>query len=325
MPLGTLDRKAPSLFKQGPSPLARLTFCSALALFLMVADARFHVTEPVRKGIGTVLMPLQWLMLKPVEFARDGAGYFQALEEAQQGRDAAQSRMAAMSQQANQVELLLQENAQLRQLLDLRTRVTTPGMAAQVVYDAADPYTRRVVIDRGQMAGVVAGSPVIDAGGVLGQVTRVFPLSSEVTLLIDRDQAIPVRNMRTGVRGVAYGDPVMIHGGGMELRFMASNADVQEGDLLSTSGMDGVYPAGLPVAKVIKVEKRADSSFSRIYCEPLAQMMGAQYATVLKPLADDVRAEVEAEVPAPKSGKADKPAKTTRDLPGRAQGQGTRP
>lgn len=317
MPLGTLDRKAPSLFKHGPSPLARLTLYSALALFLMVADARFHVTEPVRKGIGTVLMPIQWLMLKPVEFARGGAGYFQALEDAQRGRDEAQSRMAAMSQQANQVELLLQENAQLRQMLELRDRVKAPGMAAQVVYDAADPYTRRVVIDRGQMAEVQPGSPVIDASGVLGQVTRVFPLSSEVTLLIDRDQAIPVRNVRTGARGVAYGDPVMMHGGGMELRFMPSNADVQEGDMLTTSGMDGVYQAGLPVAKVIKVEKRADSSFSRIYCEPLAQMSGAQYVTVLAPLSDGVRAEVEDEVPAPKSGKVDKPAKAGRDLPGR--------
>lgn len=323
MPLGTLDRKAPSLFKQGPSPLARLTFYSALALFLMVADARFHVTEPVRKGIGAVLMPIQWLMLKPVELARGGAGYFQALEVAQKGRDEAQSRMAAMSQQANQVELLLQENAQLRQLLELRDRVKAPGMAAQVVYDAADPYTRRVVIDRGQIAGVEPGSPVIDASGVLGQVTRVFPLSSEVTLLIDRDQAIPVRNMRTGARGVAYGDPVMVHGGGMELRFMPSNADVQEGDMLSTSGMDGVYQPGLPVAKVIKVEKRADSSFSRIYCEPLAQMSGAQYVTVLAPLMDGVRAEVEAEVPAPKSGKVEKPAKT-KDLPGRRP-EGARP
>ncbi len=324
MPLGTLDRKAPSLFKHEPSPLARLTLYSALALFLMVADARFHVTEPVRKGIGMVLMPIQWLMLKPVELARGGTGYFQSLEEAQQGRDEAKSKMAAMSQQANQVELLLQENAQLRQLLALRDRVKAEGTAAQVVYDAADPYTRRVVIDRGQISGVVAGSPVIDASGVLGQVTRVFPLSSEVTLLIDRDQAIPVRNMRTGARGVAYGDPVMIHGGGMELRFMPSNADVQEGDLLSTSGMDGVYQAGLPVAKVIKVEKRADSSFSRIYCEPLAQMSGAQYVSVLKPLTDGVREEVEAVVPAPKSGKADRPEKA-KDLPGRTQQGGARP
>ena len=298
MPLGTLDRKAPSFFKQGPSPLARLTLYSALALFLMVADARFRVTEPLRMALGTVLMPLQWVMMKPVEFAERGSGYFQTLEEAQQGNDKAQRQMAKMSQNANQADLLLQENAQLRELLELRDRVTTPGTAAQVVYDAADPYSRRVVIDRGQLNGIVAGSPVIDSHGVLGQVTRVFPLSSEITLLIDRDQAIPVRNMRTGARSVAYGDPVIAHGGGMELRFMPSNADVQEGDVLSTSGMDGIYPPGLPVAKVVRVDKRADSSFSRIYCAPLAKVYGVQYVMVLKPLSDGLRAQAEAEVPA---------------------------
>ena len=299
MPLGTLDRKAPSLFKQGPSPLARLTFYSALALFLMVADARFHVTEPVRTAIGAVLMPIQWVMLKPVELARDGAGYFQSLEEAQQGRDKAQSKMANMSQQANQVDLLMQENAQLRQLLELRDRIQTPGMAAQVVYDAADPYTRRVVIDRGQIAGVIPGSPVIDASGVLGQVTRVFPLVSEVTLLVDRDQAIPVLNIRTGVRGVAYGDPVAGHGGGMELRFMPANADIREDDLLTTSGVDGLYAPGLPVARVVKVERRADSAFARVYCMPLAQVQGVRHVVVLQPLAENTLPRPEPEHPAP--------------------------
>lgn len=111
---------------------------------------------------------------------------------------------------------LLQENERLRKLLQLRDRLQTPAKAAQVIYDAADPYTRRVMIDQGQMAGIVLGSPVMDESGMLGQVTRVHPLLSEVTLLIDRDQAIPVMNLRTGARGVAYGDPVIAHGGGME-------------------------------------------------------------------------------------------------------------
>ena len=299
MTLETLDHRAPSLFKQQASRTSQLALYSALALFLMVADARFHVTEPVRKGIGTVLMPIQWLMLKPVEFARGGAGYFQTLEDAQKGRDEAQSRMAAMSQQANQVELLLQENAQLRQQLELRDRVKAPGMAAQVIYDAADPYTRRVVIDRGQIGGVVAGSPVMDEAGVLGQVTRVFPLVSEVTLVVDRDQAIPVLNVRTGARGVAYGDPVAGHDGGMELRFMPANADIREDDLLTTSGVDGLYAPGLPVARVVKVERRADSAFARIYCAPLAQVQGARHVVVLKPLGDNELSRPDAAPAAP--------------------------
>ncbi|RYF08789.1 MAG: rod shape-determining protein MreC [Comamonadaceae bacterium] len=288
MPLGTLDRSAPSFFRQGPSVLSRLALYSALALFLMVADARFRITEPVRKAFSAVLYPLQWAMLQPVEFAGRGAGYFQSLQAAQEGMDSAQQKMAMMSQRANQAELLLQENARLRKLLDLRERLETPSQAAQVIYDTADPYTRRVMIDQGQTAGIELGSPVLDEAGIVGQVTRVHPFLSEVTLLIDRDQAIPVLNVRTGARSVAYGDPIAGHGGGMELRFMPGNADVQEGDLLTTSGVDGLYPAGLPVARVVRVERRADSAFARIYCAPLAQVYGARHVMVLKPLVADL-------------------------------------
>jgi len=153
-----------------------------------------------------------------------------------------------------------------------------------VLYDTADPYSRKVTIDKGQLAGVQPGWPVVGAHGVLGQVTRVFAALSEVTLLIDRDQAIPVLNARTGARSIAYGDPLASHDGGMELRFMPGNADVQEGDLLTTSGVDGVYPAGLQVARVMHIERRADSTFARIYCAPLAQMDGARQVMVLQPV-----------------------------------------
>ena len=302
MPLGTLDRTAPTLFKHGPSPLSRLTLYSALALFLMVADARFHVAEPLRKAVATVLYPLQWLMLQPVELAGKGAQYFQSLQAAQQAADEAGRKMAQMSVRAGEADQLLRENAELRQLLALRERLDTPAQAAQVLYDTADPYTRRIMVDRGQLAGVEPGSPVVDAAGVLGQVTRVYPMLSEVTLLIDRDQAIPVLNLRTGARSVAYGDPLAGPGGGMELRFTPANADVQEGDLLTTSGVDGLYPAGLPVARVLRVERRADSAFARIYCAPLAQVHGARHVMVLKPLAADMPARPEPEPAQQKRG-----------------------
>jgi len=156
-----------------------------------------------------------------------------------------------------------------------------------VLYDAADPYTRKVIIDKGLTQGVEAGSPVIDESGVLGQVTRVHPLVSEVTLLTDREHAIPVLNTRTGARSVAYGNP-SARGGLLELRFMAGNADVQAGDLLTTSGVDGVYPPGLPVAKVLKVERRADSGFARIECAPQALVDGARHVMVLGTLAQQL-------------------------------------
>ena len=286
MALGTLERSAPSFFRQGPSALSRWAVYGALALFLMVADARFHLTDPLRKAVGAVLYPVQWLMLQPVELLGQGAGYFEALQRAQQEAQQAREHMVQLAQRANQAADLLQENTQLRQLLALRERLSPPSQAAQVLYDATDPYSRRVVIDKGQMQGIEPGSPVMDESGVLGQVTRVYPFVSEITLLIDRDQVIPVMNARTGTRSVAYGDPSP-RGGMMELRYMSVTEDVKEGDLLTTSGVDGLYAPGLPVARVVRVERRADSAFARIYCAPLAQVQGARHVVVLKPLGDN--------------------------------------
>jgi len=164
----------------------------------------------------------------------------------------------------------------------LRERTSTPAQAAQVVYEAADAFTHRVMVDKGSFQGVKPGSPVMDDGGILGQVTRVYPLSSEVTLIIDRDHTIPVLNTRTGARSVVYGDP-STHGGTLELKFMAGNADVQQGDILSTSGVDGIYPPGIPVARVNKVERRADSAFAKILCQPLANTLGARHVLILDP------------------------------------------
>ena len=285
MPLGTVDRRAPSFMRQGPSAISQLVLYSALALFLMVADARFHVTDPLRKTIAALLYPAQWAMVKPVEMAGEAAGYFQALQAAQSESDLARKQLVMQSQRAHQADQLAQENDRLRRLLDLRARLQGASQAAQILYETTDAYSRRVMVDRGQDAGVQPGSPVLDGAGVLGQVTRVYPFISEVTLLIDRDQAIPVVNMRTNARGVAYGDPVASHGGGMELRFVSANADVQENDLLTTSGLDGVYPTGLPVARVVRVERRADSAFARIYCAPVAAIQGAHHVLLLEPVA----------------------------------------
>jgi rod shape-determining protein MreC len=284
MPLGTLDRTPPPFFRQGASALSKLMVCSALALFLMVADARFKVTQPLRAAVSTVLYPFQWIAIRPVQLIQNAGQYLESLQSAQAAEAAARVKLALQSQRASQVEQLAQENVRLRSLLSLRERITTPAAAAEVLYDAADPYTRRVIIDKGLAHGIEAGSPVIDESGVLGQVTRVHPLISEVTLVTDRDQAIPVLNARTGARSVAFGDPIT-RGGSLELRFMAGNADVQAGDVLTTSGVDGVYPPGLPVAKVINVERRADSAFARISCSPQALVDGARHVMVLKPVA----------------------------------------
>lgn len=298
MPLGTLDRTPPPFFKQGPSALSKLAFFSALALFLMVADVRFNVMQPLRSVVATALYPFQWVAMLPVRLAGQGAGYFTALDNAQAAEAAARKQMILQAQRAGQSEQLLLENARLRKLMGLRDQLKTQGMAAEVLYDAADPFTRKVMIDKGSTAGVAVGSPVIDESGVLGQVTRVMPLVSEVTLVVDRDHATPVLNTRTGARSVAFGDPVT-RGGVLELRFMAGNADVQADDVLTTSGIDGVYPPGLPVAKIDRIERRADSGFARIYCVPQAHVASARHVLVLQPVSEQLPPRPEPEPPRP--------------------------
>lgn len=291
MPLGTLDRSPPPFFRQGPSALTKLVFCTALALFLMVADTRFEVAQALRAAIATALHPVQRALLVPVELWRGGAGYLRGLTQALADADAAQRRLAAQAERAARAAQLDAENARLRGLLDLRPALVVRSLAAEVLYEAADPFSRKIVVDRGTTHGVVPGAPVINEQGVLGQVTRAFPLTSEVTLMTDRSATIPVLNPRTQQRAVAFG------GAGLELRFMAGNADVQVDDLLLTSGVDGVYPPGLPVARVSRVERRAESGFARIDLVAVAAADGVRHVLVLEPLGLQLPARPQADEP----------------------------
>ena len=305
MPLGTLDSTPPPFFRQGPSALSKLVFFSALALLLMVADVRFHVTQPLRNAIATALYPVQWLVLRPIIWAQGGSQYFESLNRSQAREAAAQYQLGLQSQRAQQVEQLTLENTRLRALLEMRARINTPALAAQVLYDAADPYTRKVIVDRGAVDAVAAGAPVLDESGVLGQVTRVYPAVSEVTLITDPNQAIPVLNARTGARGLAFGN-ASLGGGALELRHLDANVDMAAGDLLTTSGVDGIYPPGLQVARVLNMESRADSAFARITAAPVARLDGSLHVLILKPLTDQVHAKpvaVAASAPASRGGR----------------------
>jgi len=282
MALGTLDRTPPPFFRQGPSSLTKLSFCSALAVFLMVADGRFSITQPIRATVATMLYPLQRALLMPVEVIGDGRDYLGGLAHAVAAEQQARSELARLSERAQRTEQLSHENARLRALLELRPTFDVRSQPAEVLYEAADPYSRKVIIDRGVTHNVVLGSPVVNESGVLGQVTRVYLQSSEVTLLTDRDAAIPVLNSRTQVRSAAFGGG----SGGvglLEMRFMAGNADVQVGDVLTTSGVDGVYPPGLKVASVAKIDRKIDSGFARIVLLPAAHSDGVRHVLVLEP------------------------------------------
>jgi rod shape-determining protein MreC len=283
MALGTIDRTPPPFFRQGPSALTKLALFSALAVFLMAADTRWRMTQPLRAALATALLPLQQTLQVPAVLVDNGLSYLQGIKDAQTREAAARQQLARQSERAARTEQLAAENERLRALLDLQPALQVKSVAAELLYEAGDPYSRKIFINRGARQGVVAGAPVVNEAGVLGQVTEVYPLSAVVTLLTDRDAAIPVLNTRTQQRGAAFGGAE--GGSALELRFMAGNADVQAGDALTTSGVDGVYPPGLPVARVARVERRSDAGFARIVLAPMAAMDNLRHMLVLEPMA----------------------------------------
>ena len=282
MPHGTLDRNPPPFFKQGTSALTKLIIFSFVSMALMLADQRYNLVQPARWVLSIIIYPVQWVALRPQVAWYDLGDIFEGKQDVLDNLQAAKAQLLTQSVRTSQLEQLELENRHLRELLELRQRMPTPSLAAEVLYEAGDPYTRKMVLDKGALNGVVQGSPVMDEQGILGQITRVHPLVSEITLVTDREHSIPVLNTRTSARGVAFGES----GGAplLELRYMATNADIEVDDVLTTSGVDGVYPPGIPVAKVVKVERRADSVFARILCESLARVQGARHVMVLAPV-----------------------------------------
>jgi len=309
MAFGTLDRSPPPFFKQGTPALTKLALCSALAIFLMVADARFHLAGPARSAVALALHPLQKALLAPVDAWDAGGDYLRGTERAMQAENEAKMQLARQAERLSRANQLEAENAKLRALLGLRPALTVPSITAEVLYEAPDPYSRRVVIDRGSHDGIQAGSPVINEAGVLGQVTRVYNLSSEVTLLTDKDAAIPLLNTRTQARNAAFGSAT---GASMELRFLAANADVKVGDLMATSGMDGIYPAGLPVAKVTEVERRGEAGFAQVLLQPVAPADAAHHVLVLQPLEQFETARAEARAASAAAAASAPPAKSKK-------------
>lgn len=264
--MSVVGHSPPPFFKRGPAPLARLVFFLALSLLLLMADLRWKMLEPARTAVATLLWPVQEAALLPLVGAGEAGSYFADLARLKQENAELRERQLAQANLLLRQEHLDRENRRLRALLDMGERLDVPVMAAEILYTARDPFSRRVVIDRGLTHDIEIGQPVIDAIGVIGQVTRAFPLTSEVTLLTDPNQEIPVQVARSGLRAILAGA-----GGGMlELKFLPANADVQPGDTLVTSGLDGIYLPGLPVARVTNIDRDQSFAFARIECEPLA-------------------------------------------------------
>lgn len=297
-----MDHQPPPFFNRGPAPLVRLTFFVSLAILLLVLDARFRYAENVRQVVALAAYPLQRIAMAPVDLFRGVANYFGSVAALREENAELRTKQLRAAPELLQLESLKEENDQLRRLLAAQERLPAKSVFAEILYAGRDPFSHKVVIDRGSPQGIQPGQPVIDDVGVIGQVTRVYLLMSEVTLLSDKDQAIPLQVLRNGLRAIAYGGA---EGGMLDLRFMAANADIRNGDTLVTSGIDGIYPPGLPVATVTRIERDAAYAFAKISLTPIAGTDRYRQVLVLS-------AEGKAPPPAEAEQPAQKATKTKR-------------
>jgi len=299
-----MEHSPPPFFHRGPAPVVRLAFFASLSLALLVLDARFRYVEALRAALAAAAWPLQAAATAPGRLVERIAGHFTTQAQLRDENAQLRARLLEQAQESQRLAAAAAEAAQLRGLVGAAERLEYRTTPAEVLYTGRDPYARKVILDKGTQHGVVAGQPVVDAAGVVGQVTRAHPRVSEVTLLTDKDQAIPVQVVRNGLRAVAFGAGLS---GQLEIRFMASNAEIQNGDRLVTSGIDGLYPPGLPVATVVRIERDASHAFARIVCEPAAGIDRQRFVLVL---ANEVRREPYPEATEP--GEAKRPSKTRK-------------
>jgi rod shape-determining protein MreC len=273
-----MEHTPPPFFKRGPAPLVRLFFFASLSLALLILDARFKYAEGFRDALALVAYPLQRAATLPFELGERVSGYFTTQTRLMEENERLRARTLALAEDAQRFDAAQAESERLRRLIGATESIAVRSMPAEILYAGRDPYAAKVFIDRGERQGVRPGSPVADDTGVVGQVTRVHAMTSEVTLLTDPDQAIPVQVLRNGLRAVAFGGGAA---GTLELRFMAANAEIQNGDRLVTSGIDGVYPPGLPVGTVVRIERDAERSFARVICKPAAGIDRGRFVLVL--------------------------------------------
>ena len=274
-----INHAPPPFFKQGPAPLALLTFYIAVSLAIFVFDLRFKSLELLRQSIALVVDPVQRVAQTPGSLVDYASHYLQGMHSLQQENDELKHAKLTTAPDLQRLAQLEAENERLRKLLSVTEREKANGQVSQILYTARDPFSRKVIVDKGQQSGITAGQPAIDDAGVVGQVTRVFPFSAEITLITDKDQVVPVQIVRTGQRSVVFG----LGNGQLELRYMPANADIQIGDMLVTSGLDGIYLPGFPVAKVVNIERDSAYSFARIFCVPIAGVENFGEVMVLSP------------------------------------------
>ncbi|WP_407651337.1 rod shape-determining protein MreC [Denitrificimonas halotolerans] len=247
---------------------------TCLSIALMLVDARLEVLKPVRSQLGMVLTPMYWLGDLPVRVWSDSIQMFSSRTNLIAENEQLRAETLLMQRRLQKLATLTEQNVRLRELLNSSALIDDRVLVAELIGIDPNPYTHRILINKGSEDGVTLGQPVLDARGVMGQVVEVMPYTSRILLITDSNHSVPVQVNRNGLRAIASGTG---HLESMELRYVTDSADIRKGDLLVTSGMGQRFPVGYPVAVVSEVQRNTGQPFARIKILPAASLNRSRY------------------------------------------------
>lgn len=262
------DGDVKPLFSKAPPLSLKVLVFVVLSLSLMFMDRRLDNLRTLRLGLSAIVQPVQWIADLPQALSSLG-DYFQTGDQLRIENRALQRQVFVLRAKVQRLQALQAENRRLRALMQSAGSVKQRVLIATILAASPDPYRHYIMLDKGSLDGVYKGQPLIDAYGVMGQVTQVGLMSSMAILITDPNYGIPVEINRNGLQTIAEGDG---EAQGLRLPYLPANANIHKGDKLVTSGLGGRYPAGYPVGTVTQVRHRTGQYFLSVQAKPAAHL-----------------------------------------------------
>ncbi len=274
-------QRSSKLFNKGPSLLSKLLLLTFISIILMGVDFRFHYLKEIRQFTNVFTKPLHAVLNLPNDIYNVTAQYFSNQSRLIHDNETLKLDIDQLKGDLQRLDFIDQENDRLRNLLEVKNTHKFKTEAVSIIYSRFDPFNQKIIIDGGQNKDFQPGQPVIDALGLVGQISSVYPETSEVTLIIDKKMSVPIQIQRNGLRAITNGNG---QNETISLSYLPNSVDVVKGDILKTSGIDTIYPEGIAVAEVLEINHDPKLTFARIICKPLSAIRNHSHVLVVTPI-----------------------------------------
>ena len=274
-------QRSSKLFNKGPSLLSKLLLLTLISIVFMGIDFRFHYLKNIRQATNVFTKPFHAVLNLPSDIYNFTTQYFSNQSHLIQENEVLKTNIDSLKADLQRLDFIDQENNQLKNLLEVKNTRKFKTEAVNIIYSRFDPFSQKIIIDGGQNRNFQAGQPVIDALGLVGQISNVYPETSEVTLVIDKKMSVPIQIQRNGLRAITNGNG---QNETISLSYLPNSVDVIKGDILKTSGIDSIYPEGIAVAEVIEILNNPKLPFAKIICKPISAIRSHSHVLIVTPV-----------------------------------------